>query len=104
MRLDSEVTQSVKADAIRLDTTVRTASTRLDATVKTASTRVDATVKEALPNALFKLELKTGQTVHAHLAEELRLHVLRILPGDQVTLEISPYDLGRGRILRRKGP
>ncbi len=93
MCVDSEVTQSVKADAVRLD-----------ATVKRASSRVDATVKEALPNALFKLELKTGQTVHAHLAEELRLHVLRILPGDQVTLELSPYDLGRGRILRRNEP
>ena len=63
--------------------------------------RVDGTVKEALPNALFKVELKTGQAVHAHVAEELRLHALRILPGDQVILEISPFDLGRGRIVRR---
>ncbi|HZN59783.1 MAG TPA: translation initiation factor IF-1 [Planctomycetota bacterium] len=65
--------------------------------------RVEGLVKEALPSALFRIQLTTGEEVHAHVSEELRLHVLRILPGDNVMLELSPYDLGRGRIVRRAG-
>jgi len=66
-----------------------------------AEITVEATVKEALPNALFKVELATGQAVQAHLSPELRIHVVRVLPGDRVRLELSPHDWGRGRIIAR---
>jgi len=69
--------------------------------IKKEAIRVEATVMEALPNAVFKVELMTGREVLAHVSEGLRLHVPRILPGDKVTLEVSPYDLGRGRIVHR---
>ena len=69
--------------------------------IRKEAIRVEATVKEALPNAVFKVELATGRDVLAHVSERLRLSVLRILPGDMVTLEISPYDLSRGRIVER---
>lgn len=58
-------------------------------------------VVEALPNTLFQVELETGQKVLAHLAGKLRLHYIKILPGDKVVVEVSPYDLTRGRITYR---
>jgi translation initiation factor IF-1 len=63
---------------------------------------VDATVREALPNALFRVELATGKgtSVTAHVAGESSL--LRLRPGDEVVVEIAPYDAGRGRIVRRR--
>ena len=68
--------------------------------------RVPAIVKESLPNALFRAELESGELVLAHVAEPLSLHCVRVIPGLRVTLEISPLDLGRGRIvaLGRGGP
>lgn len=63
--------------------------------------RVEATVKEALPNARFKVVLENGHEVLAHVSGRMRMHWIRILPGDKVTLEISPYDLSRGRIVYR---
>ena len=63
--------------------------------------RVEATVKEALPNAMFKVVLENGHEVLAHVSGRMRMHWIRILPGDTVTLEISPYDLRRGRIVYR---
>jgi len=63
--------------------------------------RVEATVKEALPNAMFKVVLENGHEVLAHVSGRMRMHWIRILPGDKVTLEISPYDLSRGRIVYR---
>jgi translation initiation factor IF-1 len=63
--------------------------------------RVDATVKEALPNAQFKVTLDNGHQVLAHVSGRMRMNWIRILPGDRVTLEISPYDLTRGRIVYR---
>ena len=63
--------------------------------------RVEATVKEALPNAMFKVTLENGHEVLAHVSGRMRMHWIRILPGDTVTLEISPYDLRRGRIVYR---
>ncbi len=62
---------------------------------------VEGTVKEALPNAMFKVELENGHEVLAHISGKLRMHYIRILPGDKVTLELSPYDLSRGRITWR---
>ena len=64
--------------------------------------RVDGIVRELLPNTMFRVELQTGQLVNAHISGKMRLHFIRILPGDAVTLEMSPYDLTKGRIVFRK--
>ena len=64
--------------------------------------RVQAKVKEALPNAMFRVELEDGHEVLAHVSGKMRLHFIRILPGDKVTVEISPYDLDKGRIVFRE--
>ncbi len=63
--------------------------------------RVSAVVKEALPNAVFRVELENGHTVIAHVSGKMRMHFIRILPGDPVTVELSPYDLTKGRIVYR---
>ena len=63
--------------------------------------RVPAVVKEAMPNAVFRVELENGHTVIAHVSGKMRMHFIRILPGDQVTVELSPYDLTKGRIVYR---
>ena len=63
--------------------------------------RVEATVKEALPHAVFKVELENGHQILAHVSGKMRMHWIRILPGDRVTVEISPYDPTRGRIVYR---
>jgi len=62
---------------------------------------VEGTVVEALPNAMFQVELENGHRVLAHLSGKLRMNFIRILPGDKVTVELSPYDLTRGRITWR---
>jgi len=62
---------------------------------------VEGTVVEALPNAMFQVELDNGHRVLAHLSGKLRMNFIRILPGDRVTVELSPYDLTRGRITWR---
>jgi len=64
--------------------------------------RIDAVVKEALPNARFNVQLTNGHMVLAHVSGKMRMHFIRILPGDEVTVELSPYDLSRGRIILRK--
>jgi len=68
---------------------------------KEEAIRVEATVKEALPNAMFKVVLENDHEVLAHVSGRMRMHWIRILPGDTVTVEISPYDLSRGRIVYR---
>jgi len=65
---------------------------------------VQGKVLEAYPNAMFQVELENGHTVLAHISGKLRMHYIRILPGDQVTLELSPYDLTKGRITWRGKP
>ena len=62
---------------------------------------VTATVLEALPNAMFRAELENGHKVLAHISGKMRKNFIRILPGDKVTIELSPYDLTRGRIVFR---
>ena len=62
---------------------------------------VEGTVIEALPNAMFQVELANGHKVLAHISGKLRMNSIKILPGDKVTLEMSPYDLSRGRITWR---
>lgn len=70
--------------------------------VKKDAIRVDAKVLEALPNAVFKVALENGHEILAHVSGKMRMHYIRILPGDEVTVEVSPYDLTRGRIVLRK--
>ncbi len=65
--------------------------------------RVEGTVTEALPNAVFRVELENGHRVLAHVSGRMRMHFIRILPGDAVTVELSPYDLSKGRIVYRAG-
>lgn len=68
---------------------------------KEKAIEVEGRVVESLPNAVFRVELPNGHTVLAHVSGKIRLHYIRILPGDQVRLELSPYDLSRGRIIYR---
>jgi len=63
--------------------------------------RLQAEVVEALPNAMFKVKLENGHQILAHVSGKMRMHFIRILPGDMVTVEMSPYDLNRGRIILR---
>jgi len=62
---------------------------------------VEGTVVESLPNAMFRVELENGHKILAHISGKMRMHYIRILPGDKVTVEMSPYDLTRGRITYR---
>ena len=62
---------------------------------------IEGVVVEKLPNAMFKVELENGHIVLAHISGKLRMNFIRILPGDKVTLEMSPYDLSKGRIIWR---
>ena len=63
--------------------------------------QVEGTIREALPNAMFRVELEKGLIVLAYVSGKMRMHYIRILPGDRVTVELSPYDLTRGRIIYR---
>jgi translation initiation factor IF-1 len=63
--------------------------------------QVEGTVVEALPNATFRVELENGHKLLAHISGKMRMHFIKILPGDKVTVELSPYDLSRGRIVYR---
>ena len=63
---------------------------------------LEGTVVDALPNTVFKVELQNGHVISAHISGKLRMNYIRILPGDKVTVELSPYDLNRGRITWRK--
>lgn len=62
---------------------------------------VQGTVKETLPNAMFRVQVDSGHQILAHISGKMRMHFIRILPGDKVTVELSPYDLTRGRITYR---
>ncbi|MDD4148491.1 MAG: translation initiation factor IF-1 [Bacteroidales bacterium] len=68
---------------------------------KQASIELDGTIIEALSNAMFRVELENGHTIIAHISGKMRMHYIRILPGDKVKLEMSPYDLTKGRITYR---
>jgi translation initiation factor IF-1 len=63
--------------------------------------KVEGTVVETLPNAMFKVELENKHQILAHISGKMRMHFIKILPGDKVTVELSPYDLTRGRITYR---
>ncbi len=64
--------------------------------------RLQAKVTDALPNAMFKVELENGHNILAHVSGKMRMNFIRILPGDTVVVEMSPYDLNRGRIVLRQ--
>ena len=63
---------------------------------------LEGTVTESLPNAMFRAKLESGHILLAHASGKMRMNFIRILPGDKVTVELSPYDLARGRIIMRK--
>lgn len=62
---------------------------------------IDGTVIESLPNAMFKVELENGHIILTHISGKMRMHYIKILPGDKVTIEMTPYDLSKGRITYR---
>jgi translation initiation factor IF-1 len=64
--------------------------------------KVEGVVKELLPNTMFRVEIQGGHVVNAHISGKMRMNFIRILPGDSVTMEMSPYDLTKGRIVFRK--
>ena len=68
---------------------------------KQSSIEQDGTIKEALSNAMFRVELENGHEIIAHISGKMRMHYIKILPGDRVKLEMSPYDLTNGRITYR---
>jgi translation initiation factor IF-1 len=69
---------------------------------KEEAIQVEGKVLETLPNAMFRVELENGHKVLAHISGKMRMHFIKILPGDKVTVELSPYDLTRGRIIFRE--
>jgi translation initiation factor IF-1 len=69
---------------------------------KEEAIEVIGTVLETLPNAMFRVELENGHKVLAHISGKMRMHYIKILPGDKVKIELSPYDLARGRIIFRE--
>ncbi len=69
---------------------------------KEEAIQVEGKVLETLPNAMFRVELENGHRVLAHISGKMRMHFIKILPGDKVTVELSPYDLARGRIVFRE--
>ncbi len=73
----------------------------VEALAKEDVLELEGTVLEALPNAMFQVELENGHQILAHISGKLRMNFIRILPGDKVTVELSPYDLTRGRITWR---
>jgi len=68
---------------------------------KDGAIEVEGTILETLPNAMFRVELENGHKILAHISGKMRMHFIKILPGDRVTVELSPYDLTRGRVIFR---
>lgn len=76
-------------------------SPKTEIMAKEEAIEVEGRVIEPLPNAMFRVELENGHRVLAHISGKMRMHFIKILPGDKVTVELSPYDLTRGRIVYR---
>jgi len=74
----------------------------MDISKKEGIIEAEGTILEALPNAMFRVELENGHKLLAHISGKMRMHYIKILPGDTVKVEISPYDLSKGRITYRK--
>jgi translation initiation factor IF-1 len=79
----------------------RVAKNKQQGAQKEEGIQVEGKVLETLPNAMFKVELENGHEVLAHISGKMRMHYIRILPGDRVLVELSPYDLSRGRVVYR---
>jgi len=79
----------------------RDGARRGNTVAKEENISVEGTVVETLPNAMFRVELENGHRVLAHISGKMRMHFIKILPGDRVSVELSPYDLNRGRIVYR---
>lgn len=79
----------------------RVAKNKEKGTQKEEGIQIEGTVNETLPNAMFRVELDNGHRVLAHISGKMRMHYIRILPGDRVLVELSPYDLTRGRVIYR---
>jgi translation initiation factor IF-1 len=77
-------------------------SRKIQTVAKEETITVEGTVVETLPNAMFKVELNNGHRVLAHISGKMRMHFIKIVPGDKVSMELSPYDLTRGRIIYRE--
>jgi len=90
-----------KRSEVKSDKRQKNQVKEVKATTKEDSIQLEGKVLEALPNAMFRVELDNGHVVLAHISGKMRMHFIRILPGDRVTVEMSPYDLGRGRITYR---
>jgi translation initiation factor IF-1 len=80
---------------------MRHIKTEKTGTTKEQAIKVDGVIEECLPNATFRVVLENGHKVLAHISGKMRMHFIKILPGDRVTVELSPYDLHRGRITYR---
>ncbi len=91
----------VRVTTRRLSTWVVVGGERALAKPKDDTILVEGTVVEPLPNAMFRVELENGHKVLAHISGKMRMHYIRILPGDRVQVELTPYDLSRGRITYR---
>jgi translation initiation factor IF-1 len=91
-----------KASKFFIFTTISTDSQGLGKSIPQKNTiELEGTVIETLPSAVFRVQLDSGQVILGHLAGKMRIYKIRILPGDKVIIEVTPYDLTRGRIIRR---
>lgn len=86
---------------LRIENVAKNKQRGADTSNKEEGIQVEGTVIEPLPNAMFKVELENGHQVLAHISGKMRMHYIRILPGDRVLVELSPYDLSRGRVVYR---
>ncbi len=87
--------------AKRLPMTMKPETIRRDSLSKTDVIEVEGVVTDSFPNAMFEVQLENGHKILAHISGKLRMNYIRVLPGDKVTVELSPYDLTRGRITWR---
>jgi translation initiation factor IF-1 len=90
-----------QASTARFNGTTSTERSAEDMPKKDGAIEIEGTVVESLPNAFFRVELDNGHKVLAHISGKMRMHYIRILPDDRVVVELSPYDLSRGRIVYR---
>jgi translation initiation factor IF-1 len=101
MRPDPRIPVGVRARPVDQTVTQPIRMNREDMPKKDGAIELEGTITESLPNAMFRVELDNGHKVLAHISGKMRMHYIRILPDDRVVVELSPYDLTRGRIVYR---
>ncbi len=101
MRPDPRIPVGVRARSVDQTVTQPIRMNREDMPKKDGAIELEGTITESLPNAMFRVELDNGHKVLAHISGKMRMHYIRILPDDRVVVELSPYDLTRGRIVYR---